>query len=189
MLLWLSSFLCIFVKSIEDIKTLNLELNVWAIMDNTMNLFSSDFPLNVVFNVIVQPQCTFLWSTVHNPKTTQCTIPNTQSTKFTLCTYLWSACRHCVVIPYRAIKNLILIYRGLSEQIYKKSPSAILIQLTCTAMITNKAKLTTQHWVHCVPSHEMIFCSKCAWLDLPVRVWMMCCDLWGRRPLCDWMFC
>ena len=92
-----------------------------------------------------------------------------------LCTYFWSACRHCVVIPYRAIKNLILIYRGLSEQIYKKSPSAILIQLTCTAMITNKAKLTAQHWVHCVPSHEMIFCSKCAtahdWISPSVYGW------------------
>ena len=145
-----------------------------------------------LFNVIVQPQCTFLWLTVHNPKTTQYPIHNTQCTMHkTQCvhTYLWSACRHCVVIPYRAIKNLILIYRGLSEQIYKKSPSAILIQLTCTAMITNKAKLTTQHWVHCVPSHEMIFCSKCAWLDLPVCIWMMCCDLWGRRPLCDWTIC
>ena len=60
MLSWLSCFLCIFVKSIKKLKTLNLELNVRAIMDNTMNLFSSDFPLNVVFNVIVQPQCTFL---------------------------------------------------------------------------------------------------------------------------------
>ena len=147
-------------------------------MDNTMNLFSSDFPLNVVYNV--QPQCTFLWS--HNTQCTKYIVYNVR-------TYLWSACRHCVVIPYRAIKNLILIYRGLSEQIYKKSPSAILIQLACTAMITNKAKLTAQHWVHCVPLHEMVFCSKCAWLDLPVCVWMMCCDLWGRRPLCDWMIC
>ena len=58
MLSWLSRILCIFAKSIENIKTLNLELTVSAILDNTMSLFSSDFPLNVLYNV--QPQCAFL---------------------------------------------------------------------------------------------------------------------------------